>query len=184
MKNGLLAFLAAMTLTIRLVAQTDGSDERWGKSSFIAAPSSTLNGVKPLANWIWDSGVENPQNYYLLVRKSFNLETLPKAASAFISAYAYADVYINGKLLERCPMNCDPEYQCYDHFNILPYLHKGDNCISAVVQNFGVGLHSQMNARGGFFFQAKLDCADGSSVNLLSDPSWIRKLAIATRMLT
>jgi hypothetical protein len=128
--------------------------------------------VKPLANWIWDSGVENPQNYYLLVRKSFNLETLPKAASAFISAYAYADVSINGKLLERCPMNCDPEYQCYDHFNILPYLHKGDNCISAVVQNFGVGLHSQMNARGGFFFQAKLDCADGSSVNLLSDPSW------------
>jgi hypothetical protein len=29
-----------------------------------------------------------------------------------------------------------------------------------------------MNARGGFFFQGKLDYADGTSVNLLSDHSW------------
>jgi alpha-L-rhamnosidase len=171
-KNGLLIFLAGATLTFRVAAQPEGLVDRWGKGAFISAPSSTLNGVKPLANWIWDSGAENPQNYYLLVRKTFNLEELPKEANAFISAYAYADVYINGKLFERCPMNCDPEYQCYDDFNILPYLHKGENCISAVVQNFGIGLHSQMNGRGGFFFQAKLDYAGGSSVNLLSDNSW------------
>lgn len=172
MKNGLLVLLAGITLTFRVAAQPDDLVNRWGKSSSISAPSSTLNGVKPLANWIWDSGAENPQNYYLLVRKTFHLEKLPQAANAFISAYAYADVYINGKLLERCPMNCDPEYQCYDNFDIAAYLRKGENCISAVVQNFGVGLHSQMNARGGFFFQAKLDFAGGSSANLLSDGSW------------
>ena len=103
----------------------------------------------------------------LLIWKSFR-----RTPHAFISAYAYADVYINGRLLERCPMNCDPEYQCYDYFNILPCLQKGTNCIAAIVQNFGVGLHSQINARGGFFFQAKLDFTDSSSVNLLSDSSW------------
>jgi len=172
MKNGLLVILAGLTMIFRVAAQPDDQTDRWGKSSFISTPASTLNGVKPLAGWIWDSGAENPQNYYLLVRKSFHLEKLPQDANAFISAYAYADVSINGKLLERCPMNCDPEYQCYDHFNILPYLHPGENCITAVVQNFGIGLHSQMNARGGFFFQAKLDYAGGSSVNLLSDSSW------------
>ncbi len=172
MKNGLLVFLASLTLALSAAAQPKDLVDRWGKASFISAPSSTLNGVKPLADWIWDSGAGNPRNYYLLVRKSFNLEKLPQKADAFISAYAAADVYINGKLLERCPMNCDPEYQCYDHFNILRYLHKGENCISAVVQNFGVGLHSQMNARGGFFFQAKLDYPGGSSVDLLSDNSW------------
>lgn len=170
--KALLIFLAGVILTFRVAAQSDDEAGRWGKGAFISAPSSTLNGVTPLANWIWDSGAENPQNYYLLVRKTFNLKTLPRDASAFISAYAYADVYINGKLFERCPMNCDPEYQCYDYFNILPYLHRGTNCITAVVQNFGIGLHSQMNARGGFFFQAKLDYAGGSSVNLLSDHSW------------
>ena len=172
MKNGLLIILAAIILTSRAGAHPADLEDRWGKGAFISSASSTLDGVKPLANWIWDSGAENPTNYYLLVRKTFNLEKIPKDASAFISAYAYADVYINGQLFERCPMNCDPEYQCYDHFNILRYLHKGENCISAVVQNFGVGLHSQMNARGGFFFQAKLDYADGSSADLLSDQSW------------
>jgi hypothetical protein len=172
LKKCLLILLAAITLTFRVVAQSNDLANRWGKGSFISPPSSTLNGAKPLANWIWDSGAENPQNYYLLVRKTFDLKKLPRDAKAFISAYAYADVYINGKLFERCPMNCDPEYQCYDHFDILPYLHEGENCITAVVQNFGVGLHSQMNGRGGFFFQGKLDYADGSSVNLLSDHSW------------
>jgi alpha-L-rhamnosidase len=171
-KNVFLVFLTGVSLALGTSARLDDSTERWGKRAFISAPSSTLNGEKPLADWIWDSRAENPQNYYLLVRKSFNLKELPKEASAFISAYAYADVSINGKLLERCPMNCDPEYQCYDHFDILSYLQKGENCISAVVQNFGVGLHSQINARGGFFFQAKLNYADGSLVNLLSDHSW------------
>jgi len=172
MKNAFFVFLFCLILAFRVVAQPDDLANRWGKNSFISEPSSTLNGVKPLASWIWDWGAENPQNYYLLVRKSFNLEKLPKDANAFISAFAYADVYINGKLLERCPMNCDPEYQCYDNFNVTAYLKKGENCISAVVQNFGVGLHSQMNARGGLFFQAKLDYAGGSSISILTDNSW------------
>ncbi|HEY4414983.1 MAG TPA: alpha-L-rhamnosidase C-terminal domain-containing protein [Verrucomicrobiae bacterium] len=172
MKNGLLIFLGVMALAFNVMAQSDDLADRWGKGVSISSASATLDGVKPLANWIWDSGAENPRNYYLLVRKTFTLKKLPADARAFISAYAYADVYINGKLLERCPINCDPEYQCYDNFDISSYLHKGDNCIAAVVQNFGIGLHSQMNARGGFFFQSKLNFADGSSVNLLSDDSW------------
>ncbi len=172
MKNGLLFFLLNLILTFSLATQAGDLVDRWGKNSFISAPSSTLNGAKPLASWIWDSGVENPTNYYLLVRKTFNLEKLPKEADAYISASAYADVYINGKLLERCPMNCDPDYQCYDNFSLLPYLHKGENCISAVVQSFGVGLHSQMNVRGGFFFQSKLNFAGGSAVDLWSDTTW------------
>jgi alpha-L-rhamnosidase len=174
MKNALLILLALLSLTGTGIARGQPNDltDRWGQGAFISEPSSTLDGVKPLANWIWDSGEQNPTNYYLLVRKTFNLEELPQDAHAFISAYAYADVYINGRLLERCPVNCDPEYQCYDYFNILPYLKKGTNCITAIVQNFGVGLHSQINARGGFFFQAKLDFINSPSVNLLSDDSW------------
>lgn len=172
MKKSLWFVLLGLSWTLSLTAQPIDLANRWGKNSFISAPSSTLNGVKPLANWIWDSELENPQNYYLLVRKTFDLDQLPKDATAFISAYAYADVYINGKLLERCPMNCDPEYQCYDRFSILSYLRQGENCIAAVVHNFGVGLHSQMNARGGFFFQAKLDYASDASIYLLSDNSW------------
>jgi alpha-L-rhamnosidase len=172
MRNEIFIFLASISLTFEIAAQPEVLANRWGKNTSISESSSTLNGVKPLASWIWDSGAENPQNYFLLVRKSFHLDKLPREAQAYISAYAYADVYINGKLLERCPINCDPEYQCYDHFSILPYLKKGENCIAAVVHNFGIGLHSQMNARGGFFFQAQLDYASHPTVDLLSDGSW------------
>jgi alpha-L-rhamnosidase len=172
MRNVLLTLLVSLLLTLGAGAQPADLADRWGKHSYISEPSATLDGVKPLANWIWDSGDENPRNYYLLVRKTFTLDKLPQQASAYISAYANADVYINGRLFERCPIDCDPESQCYDHFDILPYLHQGKNCISAIVQNFGVGLHSQMNGRGGFFFQGKLDYAGGSSADLLSDDSW------------
>lgn len=164
--------VVALMLSYTLTAQELQSKYRWGKKSFISGISSTFNGIKPLARWIWNAGEENPRNYYLLVRKTFKLDNIPTQANAFISAYAYADVYINGKLLERCPMNCDPEYQNYDQFSILNYLKKGDNCITAVVQNFGVGLHSQMNARGGFFFQANLSWPGKPSANILSDNSW------------
>ena len=60
----------------------------------IAPPSKLLDNQKPEANWIWDSGQDNPRNYYLLVRKTFNLDQIPVKAQAFISAYAFADVYI------------------------------------------------------------------------------------------
>ncbi|MBL4674879.1 MAG: family 78 glycoside hydrolase catalytic domain [Mucilaginibacter sp.] len=147
------------------------SKYRWGKHAAISKTSKTLDGVKPLAKWIWDSGDENPKNYYLLVRKTFDLPDVPSMAITYISAFAYADVYINGKLFERCPVNSDPEYQNYDKFNIAGYLQKGKNTITAIVQNFGVGLHSQMNARGGFFFQSKINYS-GKSINLLSDNTW------------
>ncbi|RVT97343.1 hypothetical protein EOD41_18770 [Mucilaginibacter limnophilus] len=160
-----------LLLTSALHAQNAPSPYRWGKEAFISPTSLTLYGVKPLANWIWDSGEENPRNYYLLVRKSFDLDEVPVSSITYISAYAYADVYINGKLFERCPINSDPEYQNYDKFDIVSYLQKGKNTITAVVHNFGVGLHSQINARGGFFFQGTL-VYPHKTVNLLSDSSW------------
>lgn len=167
-----LVFLFALLfIKSALYAQNTPPAYPWGKNASIAKTALTLDGVKPIASWIWDSGEENPRNYYLLVRKTFNLDKQPQSAVTYISAYAYADVYINDKLFERCPMNSDPEYQNYDKFDIAAYLQKGENSITAVVQNFGVGLHSQINARGGFFFQSKL-VFPGKSVNLLSDNTW------------
>ena len=172
MKRKLTYLFLLLATTLNVLSQKIEPTDQWGKNSFISEASSTLNGTKPLANWIWDSGAENPQNYYLLIRKSFPLKNKPVQAKAYISAFASADVYINGKLLERCPMNCDPEFQCYDYFDITSYLQKGENCISAVVCNFGLGMHHQINARGGFFFQGKLDFVDKTSANIMSDNSW------------
>jgi len=137
----------------------------------IATPSLLLDNQKPLANWIWDSGEDNPRNYYLLVRKTVDLDQIPNVATAFISAFAYADVYINGKLVDRCPMNCDPEYQVYEKFDLTSYFRKGKNTIAAIVYNFGTGMHHRINGRGGFFFQAELT-SDKSVLKINTDDSW------------
>ena len=97
---------------------------------------------------------------------------MPVKAKAFISAYAYADVYINGKLVDRCPMNCDPEYQVYEKFDLTGYFHKGKNIVAALVYNFGIGMHHRINGRGGFFFQASL-ISDGSNlIRINTDNTW------------
>lgn len=138
----------------------------------ISAPSKLLDGKTPVANWIWDSGEDNPKNYYLMVRKTIELKQVPSEAKAFISAYSYADVYINGKLVERCPTNCDPEYQVYEQYDLSSYFHSGENTISALVYNFGVGMHHRINAHGGFFFQGKLTFGNKQTLKINTDQTW------------
>ncbi len=138
----------------------------------ISPPSSLLDGKNPKANWIWDSGEDNPKNYYLLIRKTIDLKQVPSDAKAFISAYSYADVYINGRLVERCPTNCDPEYQVYEQYDLSGYFHSGENTISALVYNFGIGMHHRINARGGFFFQGELTFENNHVQLITSDQTW------------
>jgi alpha-L-rhamnosidase len=138
----------------------------------ISVPSKLLDGKKPLAKWIWDSGENNPMNYYLMVRKTIDLKQIPAEAKAFVSAYSYADVYINGKLVDRCPMNCDPEFQVYEQYDLSEYLHLGQNTIAAIVYNFGVGTHHRINARGGFFFQGRLTFPDNKTIQINSNNTW------------
>ncbi len=154
------------------IFQTSAQIQNPGVFASISEPSVLLDGQKPTANWIWNSGAENPQNYYLLIRKSFDLKNIPVQAKAFISAYSFADVYINGKLIDRCPMNCDPEYQVYEQYDLSGYIKEGKNTISALVYNFGIGMHHRINARGGFFFQGKIIFGKNEKLELNTDDSW------------
>jgi len=138
----------------------------------IARPSTLLDGHPAVAQWIWAEGDPNPKNQYLLIRKTYQLNELPDSVITYISAYAVADVYINGKLVDRCPMNCDPEFQVYEKFNLAPYFQKGDNTISAVVYNYGIGMHHRINARGGFFFQAQA-VSGKYRTEMNTDGSWL-----------
>jgi alpha-L-rhamnosidase len=138
----------------------------------VSVPSKLLDGKKPEANWIWDSGEDNPKNYYLMIRKTINLKQTPDRATAFISAWSYADVYINGKLVDRCPTNCDPEFQVYEQHDLTGYFHPGENTIAALVYNFGTGMHHRLDARGGFFFQGSLTFADKQILKVNTDKTW------------
>ncbi len=149
--------------------QTESGINEYG---YISPPSHLLDGIQPEASWIWDSGEINPRNYYLYVRKSFELKKPPVEARAFISAHAFAELYINGAYVDRVPTNPDPEYQTYEEIDLAPYLKKGTNTIAALVYNPGEGLHHRMDARGGFFFQAAVTDKSGGLTKILSNRTW------------
>jgi len=145
----------------------------------ILPPSHLLDDIQPEASWIWDSGEINPRNYYLYVRKSFELKKSSVEARAFISAHAFAELYVNGSYVDRVPTNPDPEYQTYEEIDLAPYLRKGKNTIAALVYNPGLGLHHRMDARGGFFFQAAINDRTGKVTKVHSDESWRVAQALA-----
>ncbi|MCK4991465.1 MAG: family 78 glycoside hydrolase catalytic domain, partial [Bacteroidales bacterium] len=164
----------------RIVAEhTDRTEIGINGAGYILPPSNLLDGVQPEASWIWDSGEINPRNYYLHVRKSFVLKKPPVEARAFISAHAFAELYVNGAYVDRVPTNPDPEYQTYEEIDLAPYLRKGTNTIAALVYNPGVGLHHRMDARGGFFFQAAVSDKTGKVTKVHSDESWRVAQALA-----
>lgn len=166
--NQLVLSVTTFLCLLLLVGQTNAQTA----PASISIPSKLLNGKVPEANWIWDSGEDNPTNYYLMVRKTINLKQTPDKVMAYLSAYSYADVYINDRLVDRCPMNCDPEFQVYEQYDLSSYFHAGENTISALVYNFGVGMHHRLNARGGFFFQGILHFSGQPDVKLLTDKTW------------
>jgi len=149
------------------------------KGGFISPISKSFEGQEPEAYWIWDSGDPNPKNYYLHIRKTINLNRLIKEAKVYVSAFSFAEIYINGVYIDRVPTNPDPEYQTYEEIDISPYLKLGKNTIAALVFNAGEGLHHRMNGRGGFFFQAKIIDFNEKIIKLNSDKSWLVTKAIA-----
>lgn len=154
------------------VKTEETTELEYSGGGYILPPSHLLDGIVPEASWIWDSGEINPRNYYLHVRKSFALKKSPVEARAFISAHAFAELYVNGAYVDRVPTNPDPEYQTYEEINLAPYLRKGTNTIAALVYNPGIGLHHRMDARGGFFFQAAISDRTGKVTKIHSDQSW------------
>ena len=149
------------------------------KDGFISPDSESFEGNKPEANWVWDSGDPNPKNYYLHIRKNFRLNSPIKEAKAYVSAFSFAELYINGVYIDRIPTNPDPEYQTYEEIDISPYLKLGENTIAALVYNVGEGLHHRMNGKGGFFFQSKITDSKEKIIKLNSDKSWLVAKAIA-----
>lgn len=159
-------------LLIGLISLWNCSNETKVNTGQLIPPSRLLDGRQAEAKWIWDSGEMNPRNYFLHVRKSFTLNQSAEEATAYISAHAFAELYVNGHHVDRFPTNPDPEYQTYEKMDLFPYLKKGTNTIAALVYNAGEGLHHRMDARGGFFFQAEIQDKSGAIAKILSDKSW------------
>ena len=48
------------------------------------------------AEWIWQRGAHDAENFYLLARKSVTLDRPPKEAKIFVTAGSLYKLYVNG----------------------------------------------------------------------------------------
>ena len=127
------------------------------------------------AEWIWIKGEESPKNFYLCLRKPFELDNRPKKAVVFVSADSRYKLYINGKFIARGPAKCDPSFQYYDTVDISKYLHKGKNVVASLVHHFGENTFSYILGRGGFLCQLEIEYTGNKKYIIKSDDSWCAK---------
>jgi len=124
------------------------------------------------AHWIWCEGEPKPRNFYLYLRKTFDLPANAKSAHLLVSADSRYQLFVNGTFVSRGPARCDRRWQYYDEWDITPYLRAGRNVIAALVHHYGEWTFSYMLGQGGFICQADIVCKNGEKVQLQTDETW------------
>ena len=124
------------------------------------------------AKWIWGDFEENDS--WLLARKTFTLESVPKEPVwADVSCDSKYWLYINGEPVVRdgcLKRGRTPESTYYDSVDVSSFLKEGENSIDVLVWYWGVNgaLCYHSSGQGGLLFQ--MDAGDN---RIVSDDSWM-----------
>jgi hypothetical protein len=108
-----------------------------------------------------------------MFRRTFDLETIPPAAPAKITADSRYVLWVNGQEVGRGPVRSQPYRQRYDSYDLAPYLSAGRNVITALVTYYGRPMSFWQPAPAGsntdaaLVFEARLD-----DRMIVSDDSW------------
>ena len=129
---------------------------------------ATLSHVWP-AHWI--AHPDGPHKEYTVFhfRKTFNLDEVPDTLIVHTSGDNRYRLYVNDHLVTWGPLRGDLRHWYYESTNIAPWLRKGNNCIAAVVQNYGSHPpDAQVTVQTAFLL-----CADDQAYKSLnSNSSW------------
>ena len=120
----------------------------------------------------WISYEKNTSVMYgvYLFRKSVSFAFLPKKFVVHVSADSRYNLYVNGKPVCNGPARSYPQKWNYETVDIAPFLQCGENCIAAIVWNFGsYNPLSEISVSTGFILQG--DGEQESTVN--TDESWL-----------
>ena len=111
------------------------------------------------AQWISGSG---------WFRKELTLAEAPQQVAAWLTADSHYELYINGQLVSRGPVDMGRDYDggnthrwFYDYRNLTPYFTKGKNVIAAKV-----------SGRPAFLFESEMTLPGQQKVTVKSDASW------------
>ena len=113
------------------------------------------------------------RNRHILFRKKFNLEKLPKNATAYISADDYYKLYINGRFVAQGPA---PSYHFdynYNTVDVTKFLREGENTIA--VHTLYQGLINRVWVSGDNRHGLILDIECDGKIAVASDESFLTK---------
>ena len=85
------------------------------------------------ASWIWLSGEEQPDNAYVMFRRSFRLDSVPDSATLRATADCRCLLSVNGVIVGRGPITTDPRFKQVDSYDVAEHLREGENSIAALV---------------------------------------------------
>jgi len=113
-------------------------------------------------------------NVHMLLRKRFTLGVLPRAARLRITADDYAKVWINGRFVGQGPAPGFTWQYFVNDWDIVPYLHEGENVLAVHVYYQGMitRVWNSADHRMGLAAALELTGADGAISTIVSDASW------------
>lgn len=136
----------------------EGYDPEMKEGEFKIAP----------AKWIWLPSQRTLPCTFVLFRKEFDLEKVPKVARGWIAADSRYILYVNGKRVQFGPAPHDPRHAEADPVDIAPYLRKGTNVIGIHVLFYGQGDGTWPTGKPGLLFRVNV----GKEV-IASDKTWM-----------
>lgn len=119
------------------------------------------------AKWLWEEAQQ--PNRWMLFRKTFNIEYMPKKAVAYIAAETKYWLYVNDTLVVfEGGLNRGPAPGCgyFDEVDLTPYLKSGKNIIAVEAWYWGnAGRNNIDCGAGGFLFACE-------ALGIYSDKTW------------
>ncbi|MDB4297664.1 family 78 glycoside hydrolase catalytic domain [Flavobacteriaceae bacterium] len=164
MKKTIFLFIVSVISVFNTYAQEPVN--KFSKNSSEFAPSVWK------AKWIVVPGLsKDDKNSIMLARKEFNLSTLEKTNTIYITADSHYKLWINGKFVSRGPARCNPHHQSYDVMDVSEFLHNGKNSIAVQVHFHGVMKSYYSNPYPGLLVQLEFGSGDAKKY-IVSDKSW------------
>ena len=119
------------------------------------------------AKWIWLPSERTLPCTFVLFRKEFDLENIPRAARGWIAADSRYVLYVNGTRVQFGPAPHDPRHAEADPVDIRQFLRPGKNVIAVHVLFYGQGDGTWPTGKPGLLFRVNV----GREV-IATDKTW------------
>ena len=125
-----------------------------------------MPGERWAAQWITDSGGPQRDEAVLHFRKTITLDHVPEHFSVHVSADNQFIFDVNQQRVGSGPSRSDLAHWRYETFDIAPFLHQGNNILSATVWNFGTrSAIAQMSDRTAFLLHGVTEAERSADTN-------------------